>query len=48
MVKEELDKCEGVYIEMTRTHIEERKTSDSKLSKFIDEKCAILRDLIER
>jgi len=35
-------------MEMISKQIEERKASDSRISRFIDEKCAVIRDLIER
>ena len=35
-------------LKMINEHIEERRASDARISRFIDEKCAILRDLIER
>ena len=33
---------------MVSKHVEERKASDARISRFIDEKSAIIRDLIER
>jgi len=33
---------------MISQHVEERKASDARLNRFIDEKCAVLRDLIEK
>jgi len=33
---------------MISHHIEDRKASDARISRFIDEKCAIIRDLIDR
>lgn len=35
-------------MEMISRQVEERKASDSRISRFIDEKCAVIRDLIER
>lgn len=33
---------------MINKQIEERRGSDARISRFIDEKCAVLRDLIEK
>jgi hypothetical protein len=33
---------------MIGRHVEERKASDARISRFADEKCGVLRDLIER
>ena len=33
---------------MIAHHVGERKASDTRISRFVDEKSAILRDLIER
>lgn len=33
---------------MINKQIEERKASDARISRFIDEKCAVIRDLIEK
>lgn len=35
-------------LKMINQHVEERRASDARLSRFVDEKCAVLRDLIER
>jgi hypothetical protein len=35
-------------MKMVAHHINERKVSDARISRFVDEKCALLRDLIER
>jgi hypothetical protein len=48
MVKDEIRRCEDMCIQLTNTHVTERKSSDARMSKFIDEKCFVLRDLIER
>lgn len=35
-------------MKMIAHHVGERKASDARISRFVDEKSAILRDLIER
>lgn len=35
-------------MKMLNQHVEERRASDARLSRFVDEKSAVLRDLIER
>jgi hypothetical protein len=47
-LKEETQQCQDMALEMISQHVEERKASDARLNRFIDEKCAILRDLIEK
>ena len=48
MVKESIRKCEERFIEMTDIHVYERKKSDARLAKFMEDKCLVLRDVIER
>jgi hypothetical protein len=33
---------------MTDTHVADRKKSDARLAKFVEEKTCMLRDLVER
>jgi hypothetical protein len=33
---------------MTDIHVYERKKSDARLAKFMEDKCLVLRDIIER
>lgn len=35
-------------LEMISKHIDERKASDARIARFVDDKCAIIRDLIDR
>lgn len=35
-------------LQMISNHIDERKASDARITRFVDEKCAVIRDLIER
>jgi hypothetical protein len=47
-IREETEHCEEMALKMINQHVEERRASDARISRFIDEKCAVLRDLIER
>jgi hypothetical protein len=47
-VREETEHCEEMALKMINQHVEERRASDARISRFVDEKCAVLRDLIER
>ena len=33
---------------MISKHVDERKASDARITRFVDDKCAVIRDLIER
>ena len=33
---------------MISKHVDERKASDARITRFVDDKCSIIRDLIER
>lgn len=35
-------------LDMISKHVDERKASDARITRFVDEKCAIIKDLIER
>ena len=35
-------------LDMISKHVDERKASDARITRFVDDKCAIIRDLIER
>lgn len=35
-------------LQMISKHVDERKASDARITRFVDEKCAVIRDLIER
>ena len=35
-------------LEMIAKHVDERKASDARITRFVDEKCAVVRDLIEK
>ena len=47
-IREETQRCEEMALQMITKHIDERKASDAKITRFIDEKCSVVRDLIER
>lgn len=33
---------------MIAKHVDERKASDARITRFVDEKCGVIRDLIDR
>ena len=35
-------------LDMISKHVDERKASDARITRFVDDKCAVIRDLIER
>ena len=35
-------------LDMISKHVDERKASDARITCFVDDKCTIIRDLIER
>lgn len=35
-------------METLSKHVDERKASDARITRFVDEKCAVIRDLIEK
>lgn len=35
-------------METISKHVDERKASDARITRFVDEKCAVIRDLIEK
>jgi len=35
-------------LDMISKHIDERKASDARITRFVDDKCFIIRDLVER
>lgn len=47
-VREETEQCQRLMQQMMGKHSEERRASDARIARFVEEKCAIIRDLIER
>ena len=47
-IREETLKCEEMALDMISRHVDERKASDARMTRFVDDKCAVIRDLIDR
>jgi DNA anti-recombination protein RmuC len=47
-IREEIQKCEEMALDMISKHVDERKASDARITRFVDDKCAVIRDLIDR